>query len=153
MARSWIRQKIRSLMLPHNTKWYYPYRLPNNIIWAVRMLTSSLRVYPDFFIIGVGRGGTTSLEYYLTQHSNISRASKKEAHFFDREFKRKSCWYKANFITKFTKFYFNKIKREPILSCDATPSYIMHPDVPERIKKELPNSKFIVFLIYENNNN
>lgn len=146
MAANWIRDKIRSSILPYSTKWYYPYRLSGSITWAFRIITSSIRVYPDFFIIGVGRGGTTSLEYYLSQHPNIAHASKKEVHFFDREFKKESSWYKANFITKLTKFYFNKIKKESILSCDATPTYIMHPDVPERIKQYLPNSKFIVFL-------
>jgi hypothetical protein len=146
MTRHWIREKIRSLILPYNTKWYYPYRLPKNVIWAFRLLTSPLRVYPDFFIIGVGRGGTTSLEFYLTQHPNISRSSKKEIHYFDREFKRGDNWYKGHFITKFTKFYYNKIKKMPYLSCDATPTYIVHPDVIERIKKEFPNAKFLVTL-------
>ena len=41
---------------------------------------------------------------YLTQHPNISRSSKKEIHYFDREFKRGDNWYKGHFVTKFTKF-------------------------------------------------
>ena len=38
----------------------------------------------DFMIVGVQKGGTTSLDAYLRQHPGISMARKKEVHFFDK---------------------------------------------------------------------
>lgn len=38
--------------------------------------------YPDFFIVGAAKSGTTSLYHYLSQHPSIFMPSVKEPHFF-----------------------------------------------------------------------
>src|SRR5437588_10375462 len=48
-----------------------------------RGMTSSIRVLPDFLIIGGQRCGTSSLYYYLTEQHGISFAARKAVHFFD----------------------------------------------------------------------
>ena len=40
--------------------------------------------WPDFFIVGAGRSGTTSLYYYLRGHPDIYMASLKEPHYFSK---------------------------------------------------------------------
>ena len=48
-------------------------------------ITSSLRVLPDFMVIGVGRAGTTSLFNYLEQHPSIVKSSYDEIGFFKKD--------------------------------------------------------------------
>ena len=66
-------------------------------------ITSSLRVLPDFFVIGVVRSGTTSLFHYLNQHPNIAGASYDELGYFDDNYHLGVNWYKSLFPTIFTK--------------------------------------------------
>lgn len=37
---------------------------------------------PDFFIVGAPKAGTTSLQYYLSQHPDVFMPEEKELHFF-----------------------------------------------------------------------
>jgi hypothetical protein len=43
---------------------------------------TAVRAWPDFFIVGAGRAGTTSLYYYLRGHPDIYMSPVKEPHFF-----------------------------------------------------------------------
>ena len=47
-----------------------------------RMVTSPLRVKPDFLIVGAKKCGTTALYSYLTAHPAITPAFKKEIYYF-----------------------------------------------------------------------
>ena len=47
--------------------------------------SSSLRALPNFLVIGVGRGGTTSLYHYLGQHPSIIKSAYDELGYFDWE--------------------------------------------------------------------
>ncbi len=44
-----------------------------------------MNTFPNFFIVGAARSGTTSLDLYLSQHPEIFITLKKETHFFARE--------------------------------------------------------------------
>lgn len=90
----------------------------------------------DFLIIGAAKCGTTSLYNYLIQHPDILPAIKKEIHFFDFYYDYGLEWYK----TKFKKKYANKIIGE------ASPFYLYHPQVAERVFKTLPKTKLIILL-------
>lgn len=108
------------------------------ILIFLRVLTSFLRKYPDFIIIGVQKGGTTSLYKYLELHSLICPSLTKEVHFFnDRYNKKPLIWYKAFMpisLSKKQKVY------------EATPSYIFHPEVADRIYKRFPKIKILIIL-------
>ena len=52
---------------------------------------------PDFIILGTQKGGTTSLYNYLSNHSKICVGSRREIHFFDRNYEKGIYWYKNNF--------------------------------------------------------
>ena len=53
-------------------------------------LTSSIRVLPDFFVIGVVRSGTTSKYHYIDKHPSIEKSTYDELGFFDDNF---SLWW------------------------------------------------------------
>lgn len=92
---------------------------------------------PDFLIIGVQRGGTSSLHATLATHPQlIPGAGHKEIHFFDNHYHRGIAWYSRHF----------KRRRSDQLLYEATPSYLFRPAVPQRVKRHLPEARFIVML-------
>jgi len=70
-------------------------------------LTGSIRVLPDFLVIGAKRCGTTSLFYHLPEHPCISKLLHDNMGFFNENFHLGVNWYKSFFPTTFTR---NKIK-------------------------------------------
>jgi hypothetical protein len=93
---------------------------------------------PDFLIIGTQKGGTTSLYQYLVQHPQILPAKEKEIHFFDLAFHFGVDWYETFFPQ-------NNFPARTI-SGEATPYYLFHPLVPERVFQCYPRIKLIVLL-------
>ena len=93
---------------------------------------------PDFIIIGAQKGGTTSLYNYLIQHPQIAPAAQKEVHYFDLNFHQSPDWYCAQFPQPENGSH--KITGE------ASPYYIFHPHVPQRIYDICPQVKIIALL-------
>jgi len=110
-----------------------------------RYITSSLRVLPDFFVIGVVRSGTTSLFHYLNQHPNIAGASYDELGYFDDNYHLGISWYKSLFPTIFTK---KRIEKEhgKFLTYDVTPQYLRDPANAKRMFNDFPKMKLIALL-------
>jgi len=88
---------------------------------------------PDFIIIGCQRCGTSSLYNYITNHSKVEPASRKEIHFFDNKYHKGIDWYKKQFP-------------DNAITGEASPYYIIHPHVPRRILKTNPHVKIIILL-------
>lgn len=121
-------------------------QMPHHADSAVRRLSASFRCLPNTLIVGAQKSGTSSFFSYLTQHPDILGSSRKEVHYFDGgynpridSFKKGENWYRAHFplMTK-------GIDQKRIL--EATPSYLFIPDVPKRIKAQIPDAKIIVVL-------
>ncbi len=108
----------------------------NFLAKAYYFLTSPVRAWPDFLIIGAQRSGTTALFNYLGQHPDISLPIKKESHYFDRFFSRGSLWYRAHF----------PVAKSKKISGEATPYYLFYPLAPARVKSALPQIKLIIIL-------
>tara|TARA_B100001971_G_scaffold205775_1_gene223680 strand:+ start:493 stop:1362 length:870 start_codon:yes stop_codon:yes gene_type:complete len=108
-------------------------------------ITSPLRVLPNFFVIGAGRTGTTSLYHYLDQHPSLSKSAYDELGFFDVNFHLGLHWYRSLFPSIFTKFRI-KLKTHFFMTYDVTPSYVRRPWIARRIKKQFPDSKLIIVL-------
>lgn len=108
-------------------------------------ITNSFRVLPNFFVIGPGRTGTTSLYYYLDQHPSLSKSAYDELGFFDVNFHLGLQWYRSLFPSILTKFRI-KSKTKFFMTYDVTPSYIRRPWVAHRMKKLFPNSKLVIVL-------
>jgi hypothetical protein len=87
---------------------------------------------PSYLILGVQRGGTTSLWGSLNQHPSIKSAITKEVHFFDWYYWFGVDWYKTYFPEGFTG--------------ESTTQYILNPCIPKRILQTIPNVKLIVLL-------
>jgi len=108
-------------------------------------ITSPLRVLPDFFVIGAGRTGTTSLYHYLDQHPSLSKSAYDELGFFDVNFHLGLHWYRSLFPSIFTKFRI-KLKTHFFMTYDVTPSYVRRPWIARRMKKLFPDTKLIIVL-------
>ena len=108
-------------------------------------ITSSIRVLPDFLIIGAKRCGTTSLFTYLPEHPSIIESHHDNMGFFNDNYHLGINWYKSFFPTIFTK---KRIEKEQgkFLSFDDTPFYVYNPQVVRRIHENFPNSKMILLL-------
>jgi hypothetical protein len=107
--------------------------------WLAHRLTTPWRVLPDFLIIGVMKGGTTSLFKYLVEHPQVAAPFRKEIKFFDSNYSFGLDWYRAHFPLKSS-------MKPGFLTGEASPYYIFHPTAPERIYAALPSAKLIVLL-------
>lgn len=116
------------------------------VVKAPRALTARIRLLPDFLIIGAQRCGTTSLQRYLIRHPCIAPAFRKEVHFFDRNLRKGTTWYREHFPSFLYKYYVMTILRRQFMTCEATPSYIFYPHAPRRIFEIVPRVKLIVLL-------
>jgi len=76
---------------------------------------------PDFFVLGVAKGGTTSLHHYLRQHPGLFLPYEKELHFFDADEERFSTG-----LDPYLRYFSDAGDR---LAGDATPSYFRNVDV------------------------
>ncbi len=111
-----------------------------------RLLTSRLRVLPDFVILGGMRCGSTALYSYLGAHPQVILPRKKELHFLDRFYSLGTRWYRANFPTR-TGMRWHKIAHQgTALTFEATPGYLFHPDAARRLSTVLPEAKLIALL-------
>jgi Sulfotransferase domain len=110
-----------------------------------RTLTGGLRLWPDFIIIGVQRGGTTSLFHYLSQHPDVDSSSRKEVHFFDLHYERGTRWYRSHFPLQLARRRAQQQGRN-FITGEGTPYYIYHPHAARRIRQVTPHAKLIVLL-------
>jgi Sulfotransferase domain len=131
--KSWFRPAKFTNLNNRNDRWY-------------RFLTSPARMLPDFIIIGVQKGGTTSLHRYLSSGASVLSAQIKEVHYFDRNYTKGVYWYRANFPLLFRKQYLTSKYRQNYLAGEATPNYFFHPQVPARVAQLLPHVKLILLL-------
>lgn len=99
--------------------------------------TARWRRLPDFLIIGAQRAGTTTLHQLLTSHERIRGPRiRKGLHYFDTGYGRGVSWYRTQFPFEFRR----------VITGEASPYYLFHPLVPERISGLLPEVKLIVLL-------
>lgn len=112
-----------------------------------RMITSPVRLLPDFLIIGGQKCGTTSLYNYLIEHPNILPARNKETRFFHtRRYERGEFWYRASFPTEARKRRAEKEGGSKLITGESTPEYLFFPHVPSRARKTVPQARLIALL-------
>jgi hypothetical protein len=92
---------------------------------------------PAFIILGAQKSGTTALYRYLAAHPSVKPALRKEIHFFDLNFERGENWYLKHFPSRVP---------PGAITGEATPYYLFHPDVPQRVADMLPDAKLIAVL-------
>jgi hypothetical protein len=115
--------------------------------------TNRLRLLPTFLIIGTQTAATLPLFRALRRHpevagprrahENISLSS--ELHFFDLNFARGINWYRSCFPLVARRFWWRRRGRD-LLAGEATPAYLFHPAVPDRVAATLPDVQLIALL-------
>lgn len=99
--------------------------------------------WPNTFIVGAAKSGTTSLSRYLDQHPDVFMSPENEPHFFTRtweldaddldEAKR---GYRAMFADG----------SEHAIRGEKSPSYMVHPPTAERIREHVPEANIVAIL-------
>jgi hypothetical protein len=102
-------------------------------------VTAPLRGLPSALIIGAQKGGTTSLFNYLLEHPGVLPSLRKEVHYFDFNYSRGLRWYRGHFP------YAHRLGRGS-LTLEGSPYYLVHPLVPQRVARLLPDVKLIAVL-------
>jgi hypothetical protein len=107
--------------------------------FAVRRMTAWKRAFPEIFLIGVQKCGTTSLQKYLLEHPSVVPPYRKEMKYFDLFCFKPLAWYVAHFPLMSS-------VSDGRITLDATPDYIFYPGIADQIKKSVPDARFIVSL-------
>ncbi len=109
--------------------------------------TAPLRMLPSFLIVGAQRAGTTSLYQTLTRHPDVLPAGlHKGVHYFDTAYDRGPRWYRAHFPLTLTQRRRERHAGGPVVTGEASPYYMFHPLVAERIARDLPDVRVVVML-------
>jgi hypothetical protein len=101
---------------------------------------------PGYLIAGAMRAGTTALHTYLVTHPAIGRSTAKEIHYFSLNYHRGPAWYRGHFPTRLLQQYVKHRYGLELISGEATPYYMFHPQAPYRIASLLPDVKLIIVL-------
>jgi hypothetical protein len=98
--------------------------------------------WPNFFVVGAARAGTTSLYHYLAGHPDIYMSSLKEPHFFSRARPKVVPFVKdeGEYLRLFEPGAKLKIRGE------ASPTYLPDPETPRRIKRVSPDARVVIIL-------
>ena len=134
---------------------------PENLTVSARTVFSHMRrrltsgsCGPDFLIIGAQRTGTTSLYQNLCLHPHIQAPATKELHWFHagpaeddgyHTGHKSQQWYELQFRPSKTFVdYFHPGKRK--LAFEATPEYLFHPVIAEKVNRLYPETKIIALV-------
>lgn len=99
--------------------------------------------YPNFFIVGAAKAGTTSLYRYLGQHPEVYMSPVKEPNWFSRVYapgRISSVTSEAEYLGLF------EGRGEEPAAGEASPSYLWDEKAPWRIKEAVPEAKIIAIL-------
>jgi len=104
-----------------------------------------VEIWPNFFIGGAGKAGTTSLYEYLKQVDKIFLPNVKEPNYFSKSIDSEILL--TNPIKdkkKYLKLYENVTNE--IAIGDASPTYLWDPQTPKLIHEKIPRAKFVFIL-------
>ncbi len=103
--------------------------------------------YPNLFIAGAAKCGTTSLYNYLKEHPQIFGPELKEPRFLAIEYvnmDKKSMWMKMAIKDEESYIKLYEMGDSLKYRMDGTPAYMKYPGVAEKIKKISDDSKVII---------
>jgi hypothetical protein len=131
-------------------------RAGRSVVRVGAMATADLRPEPDLIVIGVKRGGTTSLFRDLERHPAMCplvpsarrlplRENMKGVHYFDSNFDKSSRWYRSHFPTSVARRWHAR-HAGASFAAEASPYYLFHPLAAERAAAELTDTHFVAML-------
>jgi hypothetical protein len=107
------------------------------------MTIQPLRFFPDFFIVGAPRCGTTSLSRYLARHPQICFSEPKEPHYFSQVSKDFSTLeVQENYLARFFRHRQNSHQAVG----EGSVSYLYSQQAIDQILKFNPRAKFIAMV-------
>ncbi len=121
---------------------------------TVRRVIGRAKILPSFLVIGAQRAGTTTLFDQLLRHPDLHGPvggrgeltwADKEIHFFDERFLLGATWYRSFFPLTLRRRR-ARARGGDVVAGEATPYYIFHPLVPERVAVTIPDVRLIAIL-------
>jgi len=104
--------------------------------------------FPNFFIVGAPKAGTTSLYYYLKRHPEVFMSPIKEPNFFSYdETVKQNLYHKekgVGTLAEYRKLFASANGQKAI--GEASVSYLFYPSVAEKIKHMVPGARIIMSL-------
>jgi hypothetical protein len=103
--------------------------------------------WPNFFIVGAPKAGTTSLYSYLARHPQVFMPAMKEPQYFAQIHPTAEFEHLVEAIPDRSRYLrlYRKARGYHAIG-DASPSYLWHPEVPGRIKRTVPEARIIIAL-------
>jgi Sulfotransferase family len=105
------------------------------------------KVWPNFFIVGAAKAGTTSLYAGLRQHPNVFMSYPKEPHHFTQvNPPHQLRWHFEGYTDphRYLRLFEGSDGFKAI--GEASTSYLWHPQVARRIRKQVPDARIIISL-------
>lgn len=102
--------------------------------------------WPNLFIVGAAKSGTTSLYHYLRQHPDVFMPSYKEPHFFSQVKPKPELEVFLKHISSETDYLELFEKTSAKIIGEASTSYLWDKETPQRIKGVAPDAKIIIML-------
>jgi hypothetical protein len=108
------------------------------------MLTEPEEIWPNFFIVGAQKAGTTSMYFYLKEIPGVYMSPRKEPHYFAPH----AVQTRVVDVIRDKKEYLKLFKnaRGYIAVGEATPIYLWDPDTPKLIHQTVPHARIIIIL-------
>jgi len=103
-----------------------------------------MEIWPNFFIVGAAKAGTTSLYSYLKENQEIYMSPYKEPHYFSPVL---ANLLHYDFLSEKEDYLaqFKEVKNEKAIG-ECSPLYLQDPDTPKLIHETIPNAKIIFSL-------
>lgn len=145
-------------MTPYGSKWEPPSSLKKRGAALAQQgfrlfgsATASLRIDPDYLVIGTKRGGTTSMSRWLLEHPDVrglypAAENRKGTYFFDVNYELGHRWYRSHFPVGAVHRTLGRNEGTVPLIGDGTPYYLHHPHAPARARRHAPDTKVIALL-------
>jgi hypothetical protein len=104
-------------------------------------------IWPNFFLVGAAKAGTTSLYAYLKQHPQVFLPKVKEPHFFAQVCpspEMRHLYWMINDRETYLRLF--RKARGYLAIGDASPSYLWDAQAAERIRRTVSGAKIIIIL-------
>ena len=113
----------------------------------VGKVPTSSKPWPNFFLVGTVKGGTTSLYQHLKQHPQVFLPEFKEPHYFARLRPSPERARLLEYLTEEERYLaLYRQATDYLVIGDASTSYLWSPEAPSGIHDKVPDAKIIMLL-------
>lgn len=113
---------------------------------TARRLVDGRRQLPEFLVIGGQRCGTSSLYKWLEAHPCVVASLRKETEYLTAHWCKGEAWYRGHFASGPRRRFEHRFRGRDIVSFEASPNYLFHPQASERAARLMPGARIVVLL-------